>query len=207
MKHAPFREVYGRLHELRTLIQAAVPFVALTATAILETKKCIMDTLNMFNPLDVCDSPNKSNVTYSVSYIPQSSSIYDAFQWIIDHILHTQGSNNRVIIYCQTIKQCGTIYSILRSHLGDHLYARHCGTSSNPQPILEMLHSCTPQGNKDYIITSFQNADGPVKILVATISFDMGIDCKGVNTSVHFGPPKNVEAYLQEWTDWARWKT
>ena len=144
MKHAPFREVYGRLHELRTLIQAAVPFVALTATAILETKKCIMDTLNMFNPLDVCDSPNKSNVTYSVSYIPQSSSIYDAFH----HILHTQGSNNRVIIYCQTIKQCGTIYSILRSHLGDHLYSRHCGASSNPQPILEMLHSCTPSGEQ-----------------------------------------------------------
>ena len=39
---------------------------------------------------------------------------------------------------------------------------------------------------------------GIVKVLVATIAFWMGIDCKEVHTSIHFGPPKNVESYIQE---------
>ena len=33
---------------------------------------------------------------------------------------------------------------------------------------------------------------------MATIEFGMGVDCKGVHRTIHFGPPKNIEAYIQE---------
>ena len=45
---------------------------------------------------------------------------------------------------------------------------------------------------------SFQDDNGYVKILVATIAFGMGVDCKKVYRTIHFGPAKNVEAYMQE---------
>lgn len=197
-KHAPFREEYGRLHEIRSLIGTDVSFVALTATAVRDTKKCIIDTLNMFNPLHIYQNPNKGNVTYSVSYIQQSSKIDDTFQWIINNIVQMKNSAERVIIYCQTIKQCSVLYSTLRAHIGDHFYASQGGISGDRHPVLEMLHSCTPMANKDYIINSLQDPNGLIKILIATIAFGMGVDCKGVHISIHFGPPKNIEAYLQE---------
>ena len=69
----------------------------------------------------------------------------------------------------------------------------------NPQRVLlEMLHSCTPNSNKENILQSFQMEDGCIRVLVATIAFGMGVDCKKVNRTIHFGPAKNVEAFMQE---------
>ena len=61
-----------------------------------------------------------------------------------------------------------------------------------------MLHSCTPASNKENILQSFQKEQGYVRILVATIAFGMGVDCKEVYRTIHFGPAKNVECYMQE---------
>ena len=55
-KMAPFRECYGRLHELRSLIPSAV-ILSLTATAAKETKRAILDVLGMKEPYQIEESP------------------------------------------------------------------------------------------------------------------------------------------------------
>ena len=80
--------------------------------------------------------------------------------------------------------------------LGDHFFSGTIGDRTNV--ILEMLHSCTPKSNKDAVLTSFNDAKGNIRILVATIAFGMGMDCKGVHRTIHFGPSKNIEAFVQE---------
>ena len=64
--------------------------------------------------------------------------------------------------------------------------------------VLEMLHSCTPNQNEEAILDAFQKEDSPVRILVATIPFGMGVSCKDVYCTIHFGPSKHIEAYIQE---------
>lgn len=64
--------------------------------------------------------------------------------------------------------------------------------------LVEMLHSCTPAANKQQILHSFQSKHGTIRVFIATIAFGMGVDCKGVHRIVHYGPSKNVEAYVQE---------
>ena len=44
----------------------------------------------------------------------------------------------------------------------------------------------------------FQSLTGTICLLVATIAFAMGVDCKGVNKVIHYGPAKNVQAYIKE---------
>ena len=71
--------------------------------------------------------------------------------------------------------------------------------AGNKESVLaEMLHSCTPAANKQNILHSFQIENGTILLLIATIAFGMGVDCKGVHRIVHFGPSKTVEAYVQE---------
>ena len=65
-------------------------------------------------------------------------------------------------------------------------------------PVLEMLHSCTPAENKEAVLESFRTESGHILVLIATITFGMGVDCKGVHRTIHFGPLKNVEAFMQE---------
>ncbi len=61
-----------------------------------------------------------------------------------------------------------------------------------------MLHSCTHDENKRTICHSFQNETSGIRVLVATITFGMGVNCKGVCRIIHFGPSKNIESYIQE---------
>ena len=105
-------------------------------------------------------------------------------------------ATERTIIYCQTIKQCSKIYNSLKSMLGNNLYISSPCDRRNV--ILEMLHSCTPAANKETILSSFTDVCGGIRILVATIAFGMGVYCKGVRRTIHFGPPKTIESLIQE---------
>lgn len=62
-------------------------------------------------------------------------------------------------------------------------------------PCLETLYLSTPEDNKQAVLQLFHQEDGPTQILVATIAFGMGVDCKGVHRNIHLGPSKNVEAF------------
>ncbi|XP_020906327.1 probable Werner syndrome ATP-dependent helicase homolog 1 [Exaiptasia diaphana] len=118
------------------------------------------------------------------------------FGWLAEELKNKKEHCERTVIYCQTIKQCGIIYGVLKGMLGQDLIIR---TDTGEQhPLLEMLHSCTPDQNKNNIISSFQSEKGTVRLLVATIAFGMDVDCKGVCRVIHYGPSKNVETFVQE---------
>lgn len=63
--------------------------------------------------------------------------------------------------------------------------------ASSECPVLEILHSCTPDNNKEAVLQSFGKEDGPILVLVATTAFGMRVDCKGLHREIHFGPSKN----------------
>ena len=75
----------------------------------------------------------------------------------------------------------------------------YSNSANDPRHVLlEMLHSCTPDKNKDKILDASQKEESPIRVLVATIAFGMGVDCKGVHRTIHYGLSKNIEAYIQE---------
>ena len=61
-----------------------------------------------------------------------------------------------------------------------------------------MYHSQTSQIIKDHILKSFSEKDSLVRVLIASIAFGMGVDCKGLNTVIHFGPSLTIEDYFQD---------
>ena len=79
--------------------------------------------------------------------------------------------------------------------------------ASSECPVLEILHSCTPDNNKEAVLQSFGKEDGPILVLVATTAFGMRVDCKGLHREIHFGPSKNCRGiYARNRTCRARWK-
>ena len=155
-----------------------------------------MDVLRMDNPHVIFENPSKPNVAYSVYYIPKDRSLEDHLQWLGDELIAQGRNSTRTIIYCQTIRQCGIVYSTLKAMLGNKIYLDE--THNQKNVLIEMLHSCTPEANKEAILQAFRDASTGLRVLVATIAFGMGVDCKGVYRTIHFGPSKNIEAYIQE---------
>lgn len=128
--------------------------------------------------------------------MPKDKWLEEYFYWLMEEILEYKQNTPRKFIYCQTIKQCGLLYSTLRGLLQQDLYL---GEDNNPQNVVvEMLHSWTPNSNKESILQEFQLEKSGLRVLIATIPFGMGIDCKGVCRVIHFGPSKNFESYVQE---------
>lgn len=112
---------------------------------------------------------------------------------------------DRVLIYCQLVKQCTQLYQVFSRELKSKNFA---GENPNPKErLVEMLHSKTPNPVKDTILESFTKNDGHVRVLFATIAFGMGVNAKGVKTIIHVGPSKNLEACSREWQVWQGWRT
>ena len=51
---------------------------------------------------------------------------------------------------------------------------------------------------KEFLLSDFTNENGIVRVLIGTIAFRMGVDCKGLHTVIHYGPPGTLEDYFQE---------
>ena len=155
-----------------------------------------MDVLLMDNPYIIYESPDKSNIAYSVLYMSRDESLPKYFEWLVKELLEHGIDTTRTIIYCQTIKQCSLLYVTLKGMLGDNMYAGEIG--DRKRVLVEMLHSCTPNANKEEVLQAFKEHDSKLRVLVATIAFGMGVPSRGVYRVIHFGPSKNVEAYIQE---------
>ena len=168
--------------------------IALTATVTEATRDVVYVVLKMKSPYLVYESPYKGNITYNVTYMPNHVELNQYFGWLAEKLIATNKNCNRTTDYCQAIKQCGLLYGIMKGLLGKHMYV-----GSGPSNVLiEMLHSCTPELNKANILKSFSDECGTIRILIETIAFGMGVDCKGVKRVIHLWPSKNMESYAQE---------
>ena len=64
--------------------------------------------------------------------------------------------------------------------------------------IVEMLHSGSLESVKNHVLHQFGDSNTCLRLLIATIAYGMGVNCKGVRRVIHFGPSKSIEAYMKE---------
>ena len=177
---------------MRSLLKK-IPILALTATATLATKNKIVRALEMDTCEVISQSPNRKNIAYSVQAV--TGGAHQTFGPIIKELREKTITFERIIIYCQTIKICSHIYGVFKEKLGEDMYV---STGDITSGMVEMYHSRIDELNRDNIVKDFSIPNGHIRDLIATIAYGMGINCQGVKSIVHYGPSRNVEAYLQE---------
>jgi len=134
-------------------------------------------------------------VSYVVEYMPRDADLEHYFGWLVEELRSKKKDCERTIVYCQTIKQWALLYATFKGMLANDMYI---GDADPKNVLIEMLHSCTPLSNKEHVLQSFSEEQGTLRVLIATIAFGMGVNCKAVTRVIHFGPSKNVENYTQE---------
>lgn len=193
----PFRKWYGNLGELMSLVPSNINFVVLTATATQETTEQIFESLKLPPKKThiVKQSPDRLNLRYSVQYIDNNMPLNMVFASLLDEINEKGVEAERTLIYCQTRKHCGLLYRLFEINLKDKFYH---GCAEPKNRVIEMYHASTPDNVKKHIIENLSDESGHIRILISTIAFGMGVNCKSVHRVVHFGPSKNMECYVQE---------
>ena len=193
----PFRSWYGNLGELRSLSPDDVNMLVVTASATRETRAVIYESLKLSNTTAVVSkSPDRSNLQYTLQYMDKNIPLDLLFTEVIKDVKSNGIRAVRTIVYCQTRKQCAVLYRVFETALGNLLYKD--AVPNCKRRLVDMYHAGTPDPVKRHISKDMAKGDGHIRILISTIAFGMGVDCKQVSRIIHFGPSKNIECYIQE---------
>ncbi|XP_003391313.1 PREDICTED: ATP-dependent DNA helicase Q1-like [Amphimedon queenslandica] len=170
--------------------------MALTATATKATRKEVMRILGMRNAVLVTKSPDKPNIYYSVS--EKNESIDDTFEPLIQELRTSRLQTVKTIIFCRTYQDCSYLYLLFKSSLGTEFTNPIGAPDYSPFRMIDMFTACNTPSLKKKILHSFSYPNGQLRIVIATIAFGMGIDCPDVHRIIHWGPPSDLESYIQE---------
>lgn len=186
--------MFSRIGELRSLLPITVNIMALTATATVKLRKEVAKIVSMKNELVVSVSPARANIMYAVI---QCNTIQETFSKLVTVVAEESLSVPKMIIYCQSKDDCANLYLYLKDKLKEKFVYPNDAPDLPQYRMVDMYTSSTDPEIKDIIMEQFCKKENP-RVLIATVAFGMGIDCKNVRQVIHFGPPVDIESYVQE---------
>ena len=169
--------------------------MALTATASRKTRQQIICTIGMISPYVVTVSPDRPNISYAV-VVPDS--MEETFSHLAEELKTFREKADRTIIFCRTYDDCAHIYMFLKKYL-DRQSVQPVGAPDFSRfRLFDMFCSCTQSDVKEAILASFCSVNGTLRVVIATVSFGMGLDCPNVRRVFHWGASPDIELYIQE---------
>ena len=190
-----FRDTLLRIGEVRNLIPKDVNMMALTATATRSLRTSVTSILGMHDPIVIAVLPCKVNIMYAVE---SCESLEQSFGPFVERLRNERTTMLRTIVYCRSYTDCADVYIYFRQNLGTMFTEPPGAPDISRFRMVDMFTSITDPNVKECILSSFQKIDHHLRVVISTVAFGMGVDCPNVRQVVHYGPPDDIESYIQE---------
>ena len=193
-----FREEFSNISEARSILPSQINLMALTATASARTRRVILSSLCMHNrdPCVILRVPNKMNITYSVQTKPKSK--LSLLMPLVKTVKENGVNTPKTLIFCPTYTECIEFFMEFTTEL-DRINALNVvNNEGKSEKVCAMFTGCTAESTKDFILKSFTQPCGCIRVVIATIAFGLGLDAPNIRNIIHWGPSTDIEAYVQE---------
>ena len=190
-----FHELFKRIGELQAILPSTVHIMAVTAMATRTLQRDVCHILGMQDSMVVDISPEKANVFLACN---QFTSIAETFGPVAIKLKCHHTSMGRIIIFCKKRQLCNQIFSFFLYYLRTEFMEPPNESISVPEyRLVDMFISGTHPIVKEKIIESFKSPTAPLRVIIVTIAFGLGIDCHDVCQVIHVSPPQDIESYIQ----------
>ena len=106
---------------------------------------------------------------------------------------------SKVLIYVRDYQRCSEVYHLFMQSLGTKAYYPPSATKTSENRMVAMTyHSGTSPSVQEVVLASLNDPNGKVRIIIATTALGMGVDIKGLHRIINYGPPSDIESYIQE---------
>ena len=178
-----------------SLIPSSTRLMALTATASIRTRQEVIKVLGMLNPAVNAMSPHKCNIVY---WVGERKSIEECFGTVVKQLKLHRCDLPRMMIFCFKYNDCSMLYKFFKESLGDHFTEPIGAPDHSRLRLVDMYTSLTHSAVKQDIQNNFSVPNSPLRVLICTIAYGMGVDCSNARQIIHWGPSDSIEAYIQE---------
>ena len=154
-------------------------------------------SLGLNDPFVVAISPNRPNVKYSLVKL----SVRDTttpFQWLLHDLRSQRTEMPKVIVFCRSIASCVKLYKNFLTQLREESYEPQDAPQSIKYRLFAMFHARVDEQDKEQVLRCFKSEHGICRVVFSTIAFGMGVDIADIRTVIHYGPPSDIEDYVQE---------
>jgi RecQ family ATP-dependent DNA helicase len=206
-----FREDFRKLRYWKSEYPD-LPILAVTATATKNVKDDIIKQLDLKSPKVFVSSFNRNNLHYEVRLKDPltndpTEDVLRFFKTIYMNRKKRMGNSSggeRIegvcgIIYCSKREDCEKVAKVLQD-FGVRAAFYHGGMNQKDRKAVLSAWSDTTETSIAEAKTNKDRAKDTdvIDVVVATISFGMGIDKKQVRFVIHWDIPKTMEGYYQE---------
>ena len=196
-KKAAFRECFFKIGDMRSLLPQGTPVLALTATA---TSEVISDTMKGLAMKDdtyqIRVSPDRPNIFLYKQKVDKD--ISKTFAWLIDLLKKEAIETPKTIVYCKSQKDCGLLFKQFKFELGEMAYFPLGGPTVSSNMLIGMFHAKTLKRHKERVSDSLFEEQGVCRVVFASTALGMGVNLQGIRQVIHYGPPRQVDDFVQE---------
>lgn len=174
-----FRPEYGRLREVREAL-GNPPVLAFTATAGTKTQDRILSSLGIASARRFIQGVDRRNITILRRESPEPS----RYQEIAELLRRAEELDHRAMVFVPTVKIGNRLKeSLAKLGLPTEFFHSKMGSASE----------------REFLLGRFVGRiEPPLRRIICTNAFGMGIDIPDVRIVVHWQHPASAEDYLQE---------